>query len=284
LQASYLSSDPIEQKFRELGKQSEGAIVAYLMGHDPDPKSFLANAVSLIEGGADILEIGIPFSDPLADGPIIQAAGMRALSAKATPSRIFETIGELSTQFRIPIVILTYYNPILAMGIERFMKTASDSGVSGMVVPDLPLEEVGVLRDVALKHGLDNICLAAPNTSRKRLQSIVEGARGFLYLVSLYGVTGPRDTLSPQSLETVKKVKSLSRGKIPICAGFGISQPEHVSSLICAGADGAIVGSALVRIVAEHLENPGEAPDHLKQHISALKQASKLNRSGRDVH
>jgi tryptophan synthase alpha chain len=275
LQDSFLSNDPIEQKFRELGKRSEGVIVAYLMGHDPDPKSFLANAVSLIEGGADILEVGVPFSDPVADGPIIQSAGMRALSARATPRRILDTIGELSTQVTVPIVTLTYYNPILAMGIERFMRTASDSGVSGMVVPDLPMEEADTFRNMALKHNLDSIFLAAPNTSTERLQSIVNKSRGFLYLVSLYGVTGPRDILSTQSLDTIKRVKSLARGKIPISAGFGISQPEHVSSLLRAGADGAIVGSALVRIVAEHLDNPGETPYHLKKNISALKQASK---------
>jgi tryptophan synthase alpha chain len=278
LQDKSLTDDPIEQRFRELGKRAEGVIVGYLMGHDPDPKSFIANAVSLIEGGADILEVGIPFSDPVADGPIIQAASTRALSAGATPHKILDTIGELSTQFTIPTVILTYYNPILAMGIERFIRTASDNRVSGVVVPDLPMEEAHPFRELSLRHGIDNIYLAAPNTSRKRLQSIVEKSKGFLYLVSLYGVTGPRDALSPRSLEIVKKVKLQAKGKIPIAAGFGISQPEHVSSILRAGADGAIVGSALVRIVAEHLDNPGETLDHLKKNISALKQASKITR------
>ena len=245
------------------------------MGHDPDPKAFMTNAVSLIEGGADILEIGIPFSDPVADGPVIQAAGTRALSAGATPRKIIDTIGELSSQFTTPIVILTYYNPILAMGVEQFMRNASDNGVTGIVVPDLPMEEGDRFRDIALKHNIDSILLAAPNTSEKRLVGILEKSRGFVYLVSLYGVTGPRDTLSPQALETVKKVKSLAKGVIPISAGFGISQPQHVSSLLRAGADGAIVGSALVRTVAEHLDDPREAPHYLKKTITALKQASK---------
>jgi len=245
------------------------------MGHDPDPKAFFANAVSLIEGGADILEVGIPFSDPVADGPVIQAAGTRALSAGATPRKILETVAELSSQFAIPIVILTYYNPILAMGIEHFMRNASDNGVNGIVVPDLPMEEGDNFRDMALKHNIDSIYLAAPNTSTKRLESIVEKSTGFVYLVSLYGVTGPRDTLSPQALETVKKVKSIAKGKIPVSAGFGISQPQQVTSLLRAGADGAIIGSALVRTVAEHLDDPGEAQYYLKKTISALKQASK---------
>jgi tryptophan synthase alpha chain len=245
------------------------------MGHDPDPKSFMANAVSLIEGGADILEVGIPFSDPVADGPVIQAAGTRALSAGATPRKILDTIGELSSQFTTPIVVLTYYNPILAMGIEQFMRKASEKGVNGIVVPDLPMEESDRLRDIALKHSIDHIYLAAPNTSRKRLVSIIEKSRGFVYLVSLYGVTGPRDTLSPQALETVKRVKSLAKGRVPVSAGFGISQPEHVSSLLRAGADGVIVGSSLVRTAAEHLDDPGEAPYYLKKTMTALKQASR---------
>ena len=275
MQSNSHNDDVIEQKFRELANRGEGAIVAYLMGHDPDPKAFMTNASSLIEGGADILEVGIPFSDPVADGPVIQAAGTRALSAGATPRRILDTIGQLSAQFAIPMVVLTYYNPILAIGVERFMKNATENGVNGIVVPDLPMEESGTFRDTALKHNIDSIYLAAPNTSEKRLQTIVEKSKGFVYLVSLYGVTGPRDTLSPQALETVNRVQSLARGKIPISAGFGISQPDHVSSLVRAGADGVIVGSALVRIVADHLDDPGEAQDHLKKKISALKQASK---------
>jgi tryptophan synthase alpha chain len=161
------------------------------------------------------------------------------------------------------------------MGIEQFMRKASDNGVRGIVVPDLPMEEGDRFRDIALKHNIDNILLAAPNTSEKRLVGIVEKSKGFVYLVSLYGVTGPRDTLSPQALDTVKKVKSLTKGMIPVSAGFGISQPQHVSSLLRAGADGAIVGSALVRTVAEHLDTPEEAPYYLKKTMVALKQASK---------
>ncbi len=272
---SFHSDDAIGQKFLELGNRAEGVIVAYLMGHDPDPKASIANAVSLIEGGADILEIGIPFSDPVADGPVIQAAGTRALSAGATPRKILDTIGELSSQFTTPFVILTYYNPILALGIEQFMRKASDNGVNGIVVPDLPMEEADRFREMALKHGIDSIYLAAPNTSEKRLESIVERSKGFVYLVSLYGVTGPRDILSLQALEAVERVKSVAKGRIPVSAGFGISQPQHVSSLLRAGADGAIVGSALVRTVAEHLDDPRDAPYYLKKTITALKQASK---------
>jgi tryptophan synthase alpha chain len=161
------------------------------------------------------------------------------------------------------------------MGLDRFLKKARESGVDGIVVPDLPVEESDEFRNLALKHNIDNIYLAAPNTSKLRLRTILDRSKGFLYLVSLYGVTGPRDSLSPQALEAVKKVKSLARGQIPVSAGFGVSQPEHVSSIIRSGADGAIVGSALVNIVSQHLESPNEAPDHLKSTVAKLKASTR---------
>jgi tryptophan synthase alpha chain len=270
------SEDRIEAKFRELHSRGEGALVAYLTGGDPDPKAFLANSTALIEGGADIVEVGIPFSDPIADGPVIQASSMRALSQGATPKRILSLIRELSSQFPVPFVALSYYNPILAMGLDRFLKKARESGVDGIVVPDLPVEESDDFRNRALKHNVDNIYLATPNTSRTRLRTILDKSKGFLYLVSLYGVTGPRDSLSPQALEAVKRVKSLARGKIPVSAGFGISRPEHVSAVIQSGADGAIVGSTLVRIVGDHLNDPRGAETRLKKTVQSLKEATRL--------
>ena len=250
-------------------------MIAYLTGGDPDPKAFLANCTALIEGGADIVEVGIPFSDPIADGPVIQASSMRALSQGATPVGILGLIRELSSQFPVPFVVLSYYNPILAMGLDRFLEKARESGVDGIVVPDLPVEESYEFRNLALKHNIDNIYLVAPNTSTTRLRTVLDKSKGFLYLVSLYGVTGPRDSLSPQALETVKKVKSLASGKVPVSAGFGVSQPEHVSAIIKSGADGVIVGSALVNIVSQHLESPNEAPDHLKNSVAKLKASTR---------
>ncbi len=269
------NEDRIEAKFRELHSREDGALIAYLTGGDPDPKAFLANSTALIEGGADIVEVGIPFSDPIADGPVIQASSMRALSQGATPKGILGLIRELSSQSPVPFVVLSYYNPILAMGLDRFLRKARESGVDGIVVPDLPVEESDEFRNLALKHNIDNIYLAAPNTSKLRLRTILDRSKGFLYLVSLYGVTGPRDTLSPQALEAVSSVKSLAKGKIPISAGFGISRPEHVSAIIKSGADGAIVGSALVNIVSRYIENPDEAADYLRDAITKLKAATK---------
>jgi len=276
LPSTSLNDDRIEAKFRELRRHGEGALIAYLTGGDPDPKTFLANSTALIEGGADIVEIGVPFSDPIADGPVIQASSMRALSNGTTPLGILDMIRELSSQFPVPFVVLSYYNPILAMGLDRFLQKARESGVDGIVVPDLPVEESEEFRNLSLKRNVDNIYLAAPNTSRTRLRTVLDKSKGFLYLVSLYGVTGPRDSLSPQSLEAIRAVKSLARGKIPVSAGFGISQPEHVSAVIQSGADGAIVGSALVRIVGDHLDDPGEAETQLKKTVQSLKEATRL--------
>lgn len=271
--------DRIEEKFRELRDRGEGALITYLTGGDPEPKSFLANATALIEGGADIIEIGIPFSDPIADGPVIQASSARAISTGATPSGILDLIRKLSQQSSIPIVVLSYYNPILSMGLERFLEQAQKSGVDGIVVPDLPVEESHEFRDLSMKYGVDIIYLAAPNTSKRRLEAVLEKSRGFVYLVSLYGVTGPRDSLSPQALEAVRTTKSLSKGRIPISAGFGISEPRHVTEVIKAGADGAIVGSTLVRVVGDHLDDPNATVAILRQTAKSLKGATRLGRA-----
>jgi tryptophan synthase alpha subunit len=276
LPGTFHSDDRIEEKFRQLRSHGEGALVGYLTGGDPDLKGFLANSTALIEGGADIVEVGIPFSDPIADGPVIQASSMRALSQGATPAGILGMIRELSSQFSVPLVVLSYYNPILAMGLDRFLEKARGSGVDGIVVPDLPFEEGDDFRNLALKRNIDIIYLAAPNTSRTRLRAVLDRSKGFLYLVSLYGVTGPRDSLSPQALEAVKTVKSLAKGRVPVSAGFGLSRPEHVSAVIQSGADGAIVGSALVRIVGEHLGEPWEAATQLKNTVQSLKEATRL--------
>ena len=269
---------PIESKFEKLHSLGEGALIAYLTGGDPDRKSFLDNATALVDGGADILEVGIPFSDPIADGRVIQASSQRALLAGATPQGILELIKEFSSTRDVPVVVLTYYNIVLAGGLDRFLETSQKSGVSGLVVPDLPVEESDRFREASSEHSVDTIFLAAPNTSETRMKQVIDKSHGFVYLVSLFGVTGPRKVLNPTALSSVKRVKTLAKGKIPIAAGFGISKPEHVSELIAAGADGAIVGSALVEIVAQNLGNREDARLRLKNVASELKKATKPNR------
>ncbi len=265
----------IESKFGKLRGHGEGALIAYLTGGDPDRKSFLDNATALVDGGADILEVGIPFSDPIADGPVIQGSSQRALLSGATPRGVLELIKEISLARSVPIVAMTYYNLVLAGGLERFLETAQKSGVGGLVIPDLPVEESDRFRKASSKHCIDTIFLAAPNTSQPRMRQIIEKSHGFVYIVSLFGVTGPRRELNPAALRSVKRVKALAKGRIPIAAGFGISRPEHVSELIAAGADGAIVGSALVKIVAQSLDDKEGTCAKLKEAVSALKKATK---------
>ena len=271
------STTSIASKFQRLRFQDQGALVAYLTGGDPEPKTFFNNAVALAEGGADIIEIGIPFSDPIADGPIIQSSNQRSLAQGTTPRIVLEESRELSEMYpEIPLVILTYYNPVLAMGLDHFMRAARESGVSGVVVPDLPVEESGDYRAGAVKNSIDTIFLTALNTSETRLIRIIRNSTGFLYLISLFGVTGPRDSLSELAISSVNRAKNLSRG-LPAVAGFGISRPEHVSALMRSGADGAIVGSALVRLVNENLGDPEGTEEALKRKTMDLKAATRRN-------
>ena len=269
------SRNLIGQKFDEVREKGETALIAYLTANDPSPGAFRANCNALVEGGADILEIGIPFSDPIADGPVIQASSGRALTGGTTMAGVLDEVAGFSSRTNLPIIVLTYYNLVLAMGREPFLEKAHSSGVSGVVIPDLPFEEGEEFRALASKSSVDRILLAAPNTPRKRLRQIIDQSQGFLYLVSLYGVTGPRDALSPTALRVLSHVKKLSNGHIPICAGFGISNPKQVSDLVSSGADGVIVGSSLVRIVAQHLDHPEEAVAALKTAVSDLKRATR---------
>jgi tryptophan synthase alpha chain len=272
---TYPHDGRIASKFRDLRRQNEGALIAYLTGGDPTAQTFHSNADALVDAGADILEIGIPFSDPIADGPVIQASSHRALSRGVTPSRILQQTRRLSKSIDAPIVVLTYYNPVLASGLDEFMRAAEESGVSGVVIPDLPADESSSLVSAARNHHVDTIFLVSPNTSPTRARKILDLSTGFLYLVSLFGVTGPRSSLGATAVDTVRNVKRRANGRIPVAAGFGISKPEHVSRLIRAGADGAIVGSALVQIVNENLNSPEKARSKLIETVSGLKAATK---------
>ncbi len=219
LQDTSHNEHPIASKFEELRSRREGALIAYLTGGDPTPEEFHANASALVEGGADIVEIGIPFSDPIADGPVIQASSQRALTAGITTKKVLSLAGEFSAQHDVPLVLLTYCNPILAMGAERFFQIAQKSGVSGMVVPDMPANADPQFHKLASKNDIDTILLAAPNTPETRLRRILAETTGFLYLVSLYGVTGPRKTLGPQALDTLKRVSSINKRRTPVDKG-----------------------------------------------------------------
>jgi tryptophan synthase alpha chain len=264
----------ISKVFENLKAQGKSALIGYIMGGDPEPGYTLKIAEALIKGGADILELGIPFSDPIADGPTIQAASLRSLNAGTTPNIVLETVLEIKKKHNVPIVIMTYYNPVFKMGLEKFFRIAKACSVDGIIVPDLPVEEAADYQSVAVSYRIDTIFLAAPSTSNERLSNIVDCSSGFLYLVSHFGVTGTKANVEKSTIGLVKRVSSFTARKIPLAVGFGVSKPEHVKNLIKSGADGVIVGSVFVNIICKNLSNPEKMFSEIEETTRKLKEAT----------
>jgi tryptophan synthase alpha chain len=262
----------IDKKFKKLKKKGAKAFIAYITAGDPNLSVTKKIVLSLEASGVDIVELGIPFSDPIADGPTIQAASHRALAGGVTLKKIFSMMGDLRKDTQIPVVFMTYYNPVLKYGIEKFIKDCVIKGVDGVIVPDLPPEEAKDLMRYAKKNGISTIFLAAPTSTRKRTAMIAERSRGFIYYVSLTGVTGVRRDLPPEVASNVRTIKSISDK--PVAVGFGISSPGQARD-IAKAADGVIVGSAIVKIIA------GNGKD-VKALISKVASFSK--RIARAVH
>jgi len=264
----------IEAKFQELGRRREGALIAYVTGGDPEPEWTPKIAEALINAGVDIVELGIPFSDPIADGPTIQRASVRALESGTTPKKVMKIAEMIKSEYDTPLAVLTYYNIIYKMGLESFFALAEKSGVNGVIVPDLTIEESTEYKRAAENHGIDTIFLAAPSTPDKRLEEIISKSSGFLYLVSVFGVTGARATLQDQSISFIKKASLIAHGRVPLAVGFGISKPSHVRKVLSSGADGAIVGSGFVKIIEENLGDKEKAFTELKNYAQKLKEAT----------
>jgi tryptophan synthase alpha chain len=223
----------------------------------------------------DILELGVPFSDPIADGPTIQAASVRALQAGTTPQMVLGMAGEIKRKHNVPVVILTYFNPVFRMGLERFFRLAKSFDVDGVVVPDLPVEEAEAYRKAARSCEVDTVFLAAPSTSNERLRKIVGCTSGFLYVVSHFGVTGAREALADSTVQLIRRFLPYTSGRVPLAVGFGVSKPEHAKGIIEAGADGAIVGSAFVNIVRKHRNDVDRMLEELEALARKLKEAAK---------
>ena len=265
----------IEKTFQNLKKHNEGALLAYVTAGDPKPKHTPEVVEALVKGGADIIELGIPFSDPIADGPTIQAAMVRALEAGTTPKMTLEMVRKIKEKHRVPIVLLTYFNPIFRMGVENFFSLARKCHVDGVIVPDLPVEEASEYKKVSEAYEIDTVFLATPSTSIERLQEIINYASGFLYLVSVFGVTGTRENVQDLTIQQIKRFLPYTRGRIPLAVGFGISQSEHVKAVINSGADGAIVGSAFVNIIQRNRGNIPRMLEKVEQYTLKLKDATK---------
>ena len=242
------------------------AFIAFLTCGDPDLETTAAAVRAAAKGGADLIELGIPFSDPTAEGPVIQGANLRALKGGVTTDKAFQLVGELRKDVTIPLVFMTYANVIFSYGAERFLRNCAEAGIDGLILPDLPFEEKEEFLAPCRKYGVDLISMIAP-TSASRVAMIAREAEGFLYLVSSLGVTGERSEISTDLAAIVKTVRENTA--IPCAVGFGISTPEQARAM-AALSDGAIVGSAIVRIVEEYGK---EAPERVGRYVRAMKAA-----------
>ena len=239
----------LAETFARLRRPSGGpGLVTYVTAGDPDLPRTEGILRALERGGADVIEVGVPFSDPLADGPVIQRATERALAGGATLAGVLDMIGRLRADLRAPIVLFSYVNPILRLGAERFADRARDAGVDGVLMLDLPIEEAGEFRALMASRGIDTILLLSPTTTDERLRRAASLGSGFLYAISRLGVTGARDAIAEGAEEMVRRIRACS--SLPIALGFGISKPEHVRE-VGKWADAAVVGSALVSVIAE---------------------------------
>ena len=241
----------IGERFTRLRKEGRKAFVAFLTAGDPSLDRTVAVAAELDQAGVDVLELGVPFSDPLADGPVIQRSSERALERGTTLSTVLEAVRRIRRKTELPLLLFSYYNPLLRHGLARLAAEAREAGVDGVLVTDLPPEEAGPWLEAARPCALDTVFLAAPTSPDDRLHRVAEASRGFVYAVSRTGVTGERQALSDDARPLVERLRA--RTAVPVALGFGISTPEQVAQA-AAVADGVVVGSALVRFLEEHPE------------------------------
>lgn len=245
----------IDRLFARLRKAGETALIPFVTTGDPDLAATEALILEMAHQGADLIELGLPFSDPLADGPTIQAASQRALLHGVNAKDLFDLVRRVRERSEVPLVVMGYYNPVLQYGLDAFARDAAAAGLDGTIIPDLPLEEAGPWMAAAKAHYLENILLAAPTTPSERVRRIGQATRGFLYYVSVTGITGARSELPTELAEALRRVKGLTRK--PVAVGFGISRPDQVAGLADV-ADGVIVGSAIVRLIETHTVRVGD--------------------------
>lgn len=253
----------IEKTFKELKPLNKKAFIPYIMAGDPSVEKTKELVLVLEECGADIIELGVPFTDPLADGPTIQRAAERALKGGVTLKGVLALVKDLRTKTRVPLVLMTYYNPVFKYGEERFVKDAKDAGVDGVIIPDLPPDEAGELIKTAKKAGLATIFLLAPTSTEDRIKKVAAAARGFIYYVSMTGITGAQILLDGSIGKSINNIRRITDK--PVAVGFGISTAEQARA-ISGISDGVIVGSAIVRKIQE-------APEGLKDFILQLREA-----------
>jgi tryptophan synthase alpha chain len=257
----------IADSFSRIRASGRPGLIPYVTAGDPDLSRTADILVALAGAGADVIEVGVPFSDPLADGPVIQRAVERALASGTTLKRTLGMIRQMRDRIASPLVLFTYVNPIMRMRESEFVQAAADAGVDGVLVLDLPVEEAGPFRQRLIDASIDPIFLLSPTTTDARVRRSAELGRGFLYIISRLGVTGVRDRVSAEAEALVRRIRTLSQ--LPLAMGFGISTPEHVA-LVGRWVDAAVVGSALVNVIAEHGAD-ADLPDRVAGYARWLK-------------
>lgn len=242
--------------------------IPYFTLGDPTPSDSLKIVKAALDAGADALEVGFPFSDPIADGPVIQRANHRALSSHIDTDKCFSLIAEIRRYSRVPIGILIYYNLIFTYGVERFCRMAADSGAQAVLAADLPVEEAGPLLQSLSRHHLESVLMAGLNTGEDRLRKIIAATNGYLYLVAVLGVTGVRSEVSSRCLAAIESIRAMT--PLPLCIGFGISSPAQARTFFPTGADGIIVGSALIKIIEDYLPDVDAVCDGVKEFVKSF--------------
>lgn len=259
-----------KEVFANLKSQGRAALIPFFVIGDPDFDTSLAVVKAAIDAGADVLELGIPFSDPIADGPTIQKADVRAMRGGMDTHKACEFIRQVKRHKDIPIGLLMYYNLIQQYGVERFFKDFHGAGVNSVLVADLSIDDADEVLVPARAAGLDSVFMVTPNTAPARMERIAAKTTGFVYTVSLLGVTGSREALSGSVDGLVRKLKSLT--DVPICVGFGVSKPEHARTIADAGADGVIIGSRIVAMIESHLGQPQRAIEEITHFLAEVRQ------------
>jgi len=256
--------------YEQVFSSGRTALIPFFVLGDPDEQTCLDVIGAAVDAGADILELGIPFSDPIADGPTIQKADIRALKAGMTPTKALDLVGRIRQRWDIPIGLLVYYNLVWRNGPEAFYRQAADSGVNSVLIADLSIDDAEEVYPIARAAGLDTVFMVSPNASDDRIQMVAEKTTGFIYAVSVLGVTGARDRLADTAIDLITRTKRLTR--VPVCLGFGISKAEHAAAAAAAGADGLIIGSKLVGLIESNLGDKRQMVLSVQQLIGQFRQ------------
>lgn len=264
----------IKDKFQELGSKKQKALIAYVMAGFPSESGTISAVRGLVKGGADIIELGFPFSDPLADGPVIQNASFLSLKKGMNIAKFLNIVKKIRRETNIPLVLMTYTNLLYKQGYDKFMSTIKNAGIDGLILPDMAIEEAGEFLKVAKKNDIDTIFLISPNTSSERIEKISDASSGFLYLVSVFGITGGQQQFQDYTIQAIRNAKKILNGKIPLGVGFGVSNPEQAKFIIGNGADAIIVGSAFLRLIEKTSQSKIE--NKIRSFTKSLKKTTIL--------